>query len=97
MSAAACLGQDPYRVSPPALALVRGGPPPGAGRPAGQIALNPAAIARAFHLTAIPPRSMVASERERQATLKGGGAANEDDSGNRPRACAEHGTNEGGL
>jgi len=36
MPAAACLGQDPHRVSPPALAFVRKGPPPGVGRPAGQ-------------------------------------------------------------
>ncbi len=33
MPAAACLGQDPHRVSPPTPALAREGPTPGVGRP----------------------------------------------------------------
>jgi len=40
MTAAACLGQDPYPAHPPTLALVREGPPPGAPRPAGMRLLD---------------------------------------------------------
>jgi len=40
MRAAACLGQDPYRVLTPTLALVREGPPPGAPRPTGMRLLD---------------------------------------------------------
>ena len=40
MLAAACLGQDPYCVLTPTLALVREGPPPGAPRPTGRRLLD---------------------------------------------------------
>jgi len=40
MPAAACLGQDPYCVLTPTLALVREGPPPGAPRPTGRRLLD---------------------------------------------------------